>query len=201
MAIVNFDSAPRVDHSSLEATYDGWTFGYTYDDPDSVTLGIANLNFSERPNILNQSGGRSIIINHPGSGFVEFFFASADSSDFQFNSFKLAVANATGSTSVYISAYRDGGLVVDEEFVDLTDSDSDDNITYTLQGQYGGDARYGGLLTFNSAFDNILITYSFASSALLLYQPLTILFLTQPQSLPPHTMPIPIHCSLPVQTW
>ncbi|SFD94603.1 DUF4214 domain-containing protein [Nitrosomonas sp. Nm166] len=148
MTITNFDSGSLVDNQNVtSATYSGWTFGA------SSSIDIVNASNSEFSLLLNQSGGRSILLNYGGLSVTDFFFKSSDGSDFQLNSFNIDNGPNGNSTSLAISGYRDGVLVVASESVDLTTSDAAGNISYTQQGNVA--PSISGSLIFNSAFNNI----------------------------------------------
>lgn len=148
MTITNFDSDPLVANNSVtSATYSGWTFGA------SSAVDFANANSGELAVLLNQSGGRSIISNYSGDSVTDFYFKSSDGSDFQLNSFEIDNGPNGASTSLTIAGYRDNALIVSAESVNLITSDGAGNITYTQQDNAG--SSYSGLLTFNSAFNNI----------------------------------------------
>ncbi|SDU16410.1 DUF4214 domain-containing protein [Nitrosomonas ureae] len=148
MTTTNFDSDPLVTNDGVtSATYSGWTFGA------SSAVDFANANSSNLPTLLNQSGGRSIISNYGGANVTDFYFKSSDGSDFQLNSFEIDNGPNGASTSLTIAGYRDNALIVSAESVNLITSDGAGNITYTQQDNAG--SSYSGLLTFNSAFNNI----------------------------------------------
>jgi regulator of extracellular matrix RemA (YlzA/DUF370 family) len=150
MATTNFDSGLLVTSDDItSATYDGWTFGVT-----SGAVDIANPDTSEQSVLLNQSGGRSILLNYTSEpGKTDYFFKSADGSDFKLNSFNIDNGPNGASASLTISGYRNGSLVVAAESVDLTANDSAGNIVYVLQGNAA--PSYSGSLAFNGAFNNI----------------------------------------------
>lgn len=148
MTTTNFDSGSLVTNDGVtSATYSGWTFGA------SSAVDFANANAAELTALLNQSGGRSIISNYSGANVTNFYFKSSDGSDFQLNSFKIDNGPSGASSSLTIAGYRDGALIVAAESVNLTTSDAAGNISYTQQSNAG--TEYSGLLTFNSAFNNI----------------------------------------------
>ena len=158
MTITNFDSGSLVDNPGVtSATYSGWTFG------SSSSIDIVNASNSEFTLLLNQSGGRSVLLNYGGASVTNFFFKSSDGSDFQLNSFNIDNGPNGNSTSLTISGYRDGVLVAASESVDLLTSDAAGNISYTQQSNAG--LSYSGSLTFNSAFNNIdEIRFSFSGA-------------------------------------
>ncbi len=148
MTTTNFDSGSLITNDGVtSATYSGWTFGA------SSVVDFANANSAELTVLLNQSGGRSIISNYNGANVTNFYFKSSDGSDFQLNSFKIDNGPNGASSSLTISGYRDNALIVSAEAVNLTTSDAAGNISYAQQGNAG--TEYSGLLTFNSAFNNI----------------------------------------------
>ena len=148
MTTTNFDSGSLVTNDGVtSATYSGWTFGA------SSAVDFANANAAELTALLNQSGGRSIISNYSGANVTNFYFKSSDGSDFQLNSFKIDNGPSGASSSLTIAGYRDGALIVAAESVNLTTSDAAGNISYTQQSNAG--TEYSGLLTFNSAFNNV----------------------------------------------
>ncbi len=148
MATTNFDSGSLVTNDGVtSATYSGWTFGA------SSAIDFANADTSELAVLLNQSGGRSIILNYSGANVTNFYFKSSDGSDFQLNSFKIDNGPNGASSSLTIAGYRDGALIVAAESVNLASSDSAGNISYTQQNNLG--SIYSGLLAFNSTFNNI----------------------------------------------
>ncbi|MER2513703.1 MAG: DUF4214 domain-containing protein, partial [Nitrosomonas ureae] len=148
MTTTNFDSGSLVTNDGVtSATYSGWTFGA------SSAVDFANPESADITLLLNQSGGRSIILNYTGNSVTDFYFKSADGSDFQLNSFKIDNGPNGASSSLTIAGYRDNALIVSTESVNLTTSDAAGNITYTQQDNVG--PSYSGLLTFNSAFNNI----------------------------------------------
>ncbi|SNX59129.1 protein of unknown function [Nitrosomonas ureae] len=148
MTTTNFDSDPLVTNDNVtSATYSGWTFGA------SSAVNFANANSGELSVLLNQSGGRSIISNYGGASVTDFYFKSSDGSDFQLNSFKIDNGPNGASSSLTIAGYRDNALIVSAESVNLAISDAAGNITYTQQDNFA--PLYSGLLTFNSAFNNI----------------------------------------------
>ena len=72
MAITNFDSGSLVNNTGVtSATYSGWTVGA------GVSIDIANANSGDLPVLLNQSGGRSIVLNHGGESVTNFFLTSS----------------------------------------------------------------------------------------------------------------------------
>ena len=161
MTITNFDGGSLTPNDGVtSATYDGWTFGIT-----SGTVDIANPHDLDQSVLLNQSGGRSILLNYSSNaGKTNYFFKSADGSDFKLNSFNIDNGPNGASASLTISGYRDGGLIVAAESVDLTASDSAGNINYTQQNNLA--PLYSGSLTFNSVFNNIdEIRITFGSDA------------------------------------
>jgi len=148
MTTTNFDSGSLVTNDGVtSATYSGWTFGA------SSAIDFANASAADLTALLNQSGGRSIILNYNGANVTDFYFKSSDGSDFQLNSFKIDNGPNGASSSLTIAGYRDGALIVSAESVNLTSSDASGNISYTQQDNAG--AEYSGLLAFNSAFNNV----------------------------------------------
>ncbi len=148
MTTTNFDSGSLVTNDGVtSATYSGWTFGA------SSAIDFANASAADLPVLLNQSGGRSIILNYNGANVTNFYFKSSDGSDFQLNSFKIDNGPNGASSSLTIAGYRDGALIVAAESVNLTTSDAAGNITYTQQNN--AITEYSGLLAFNSAFNNV----------------------------------------------
>ncbi|MDP3662430.1 MAG: DUF4214 domain-containing protein, partial [Nitrosomonas sp.] len=148
MTTTNFDSGSLVTNDGVtSATYSGWTFGA------SSAIDFANASAADLTALLNQSGGRSIILNYNGANVTDFYFKSSDGSDFQLNSFKIDNGPNGASSSLTIAGYRDGALIVAAESVNLTSSDAAGNISYTQQDNAG--AEYSGLLAFNSAFNNV----------------------------------------------
>ncbi len=148
MTTTNFDNGSLVTNDGVSsATYSGWTFGA------SSAVDFANANAAELTALLNQSGGRSIISNYSGANVTNFYFKSSDGSDFQLNSFKIDNGPSGASNSLTIAGYRDGALIIAAESVNLTTSDAAGNISYTQQSNAG--TEYSGLLTFNSAFNNV----------------------------------------------
>ena len=158
MTTTNFDSGSLATNDGVtSATYSGWTFGA------SSAIDFANASAADLTALLNQSGGRSIISNYNGANVTNFYFKSSDGSDFQLNSFKIDNGPNGGSSSLTITGYRDGALIVAAESVNLTISDAAGNITYTQQNNAA--TEYSGLLAFNSAFNNIdEIRFSFNSA-------------------------------------
>ncbi|PXW89705.1 hypothetical protein C8R34_104107 [Nitrosomonas sp. Nm84] len=149
MTTTTFDTGAFIDNVSvLAATYSGWTFG------SSNSINIANADVIHWSVPLNQSGGRSILLNYDGTHFADnFYFKSSDGSDFQLNSFNLDNGMNGNTATVTISGYRDGTLVVSGVGLDLSYSHSVDNITYTKLS--GSGPVYSGQLSFSSAFNNI----------------------------------------------
>ncbi|WMJ09137.1 DUF4214 domain-containing protein [Nitrosomonas sp. sh817] len=148
MTVTNFNSGSLVNNTSVtSATYDGWTFG------SGSSIDIANVNNSDMAVLLNQSGGRSILLNYSGASVTGFYFKSADGSDFKLNSFNFDNGPSGASTSLTVAGYRDGGLIVSAEAVNMTVNDSTGNISYTQLSNIG--SIYSGTLSFNSAFANI----------------------------------------------
>ncbi|MCE7914061.1 MAG: DUF4214 domain-containing protein [Nitrosomonas sp. PRO4] len=148
MTVTNFDSGSLVNNTSVtSANYDGWTFG------SGSSIDIANVNNSDMAVLLNQSGGRSILLNYSGASVTGFYFKSADGSDFKLNSFNFDNGPSGASTSLTVAGYRDGGLIVSAEAVNMTVNDSTGNISYTQLSNIG--SIYSGTLSFNSAFANI----------------------------------------------
>ncbi|PSJ18892.1 beta strand repeat-containing protein [Nitrosomonas supralitoralis] len=148
MTTTNFDSGSLIFNDGVtSATYSGWTFGA------SSAVDFANAHDVDISVLLNQSGGRSIILNYGGANVTNFYFKSSDGSDFQLNSFKIDNGPNGASNSLTISGYRDNALIVSAEAVNLITSDATGNIIYTQQSNAG--PEYSGLLTFNSAFNNI----------------------------------------------
>ncbi len=158
MTTTNFDSGSLVTNDGVtSATYSGWTFGA------SSAIDFANANFGEVTALLNQSGGRSIVLNYNGANVTNFYFRSSDGSDFQLNSFKIDNGPSGASSTLTIAGYRDSALIVAAESVNLTSSDAAGNITYTHQSTAG--TEYSGLLAFNSAFNNVdEIRFDFGSA-------------------------------------
>ncbi|MBK6959435.1 MAG: hypothetical protein IPH22_15125 [Nitrosomonas sp.] len=69
MTTTNFDSGSLVTNDGVtSATYSGWTFGA------SSAIDFANANSGELTVLLNQSGGRSIILNYNGANVTDFYF-------------------------------------------------------------------------------------------------------------------------------
>ncbi len=148
MTTTNFDSGSLATNNGVtSATYSGWTFGA------SSAVDFANASSADLTVLLNQSGGRSIILNYNGGNVTNFYFKSSDGSDFQLNSFKIDNGPNGASSSLTISGYRDNALIVSAEAVNLTTSDAAGNISYTQQNNLA--PLYSGLLTFNSAFNNV----------------------------------------------
>jgi len=148
MTTTNFDSGSLVTNDGVtSATYSGWTFGA------SSAIDFANASAADLTALLNQSGGRSIVLNYNGANVTNFYFKSSDGSDFQLNSFKIDNGPSGASSTLTIAGYRDSTLIVAAESVNLTSSDATGNITYTHQSTAG--TEYSGLLTFNSAFNNV----------------------------------------------
>lgn len=86
MTVTNFDSGSLVVNSSaVSATYSGWTFGSI----SGNVINIANADNSDLPLLLNQFGGRSIILNYGSASEAGFYFKSTTGSDFKLNSFNL----------------------------------------------------------------------------------------------------------------
>ncbi|MBV6447513.1 DUF4214 domain-containing protein [Nitrosomonas sp.] len=159
MTVTNFDGGSLDFKPGVTSyTYSGWTFGA------SSAVDIANAAYSDAPVLLNQSGGRTIVLNYPsGNSVTNFYFTSSDGSDFQLNSFKIDNGPNGASSTLTIAGYRDGALIVAAESVNLASSDAAGNITYTQQGNTG--TEYSGLLTFNSVFNDIdEIRFSFSSA-------------------------------------
>ena len=148
MTITNFNSGSLVNNTSVtSATYDGWTFG------SGSSIDIANVSNSDMAVLLNQSGGRSILLNYSGASVTGFYFKSADGSDFKLNSFNFDNGPSGASTTLTVAGYRDGSLIVSAEAVNMTANDSTGNISYTQLSNIG--SIYSGTLSFNSAFNNI----------------------------------------------
>ncbi len=148
MTTTNFDSGSLVTNDGVtSATYSGWTFGA------SSAIDFANASAADLTALLNQSGGRSIVLNYNGANVTNFYFKSSDGSDFQLNSFKIDNGPSGASSTLTIAGYRDSTLIVAAESVNLTSSDAAGNITYTHQSTAG--TEYSGLLAFNSAFNNV----------------------------------------------
>ena len=103
MTTTNFDSGSLVTNDGVtSATYSGWTFGA------SSAIDFANASTADLAVLLNQSGGRSIILNYNGDKVTDFYFKSSDGSDFQLNSFKIDNGPNGASSSLTIAGYRDG---------------------------------------------------------------------------------------------
>ena len=148
MTITNFNSGSLVNNTSVtSATYDGWTFG------SGSSIDIANVSNSDMAVLLNQSGGRSILLNYSGASVTGFYFKSADGSDFKLNSFNFDNGPSGASTTLTVAGYRDGSLIVSAEAVNMAANDSSGNISYTQLSNIG--SIYSGTLSFNSAFNNI----------------------------------------------
>lgn len=85
-----FDSGSLTTYSSVNsANYDGWTFGA------SSSIDIANPNASEIPLLLNQAGGRSISLNYSIAAVSDYYFKSADGSEFEAGSLPEITATLT----------------------------------------------------------------------------------------------------------
>ncbi|MBX3617351.1 DUF4214 domain-containing protein [Nitrosomonas sp.] len=158
MTTTNFDSGSLVTYNGVtSATYSGWEFGA------NSAVDFANPNSIEFTVLLNQFSGRSIVSNYNGANVTDFYFKSSDGSDFKLNSFRIDNGPNGNSSSLSITGYRDGVLVVSAESVDLSINDTAGNISYTQEGVLG--LLYSGLLTFNSAFNNVdEIRFSFSSA-------------------------------------
>jgi len=148
MTTTNFDSGSLVTNTSVtSATYSGWTFGA------SSAIDFANANFGEVNVLLNQSGGRSIVLNYNGANVTDFYFKSSDGSDFQLNSFKIDNGPNGASSTFIIVGYRDNASIAPPEAVNLANTKATGNVSYTQQSN--ATPEYSGLLTFNSAFNNV----------------------------------------------
>ena len=76
MTTTNFDSGSLVTNDGVtSATYSGWTFGA------SSAIDFANASAADLTALLNQSGGRSIVLNYNGANVTNFYFKSSDGSD------------------------------------------------------------------------------------------------------------------------
>ena len=156
----NFDGVGLVNFSSVNTiTAGGWTF------TSSGNGDHATADSSEYSTNLNNDGGGSdrVMLMNYNSAAISSFTMQSDGTDFALVSFKIGTVNGSGVTSVNISGYRNGVLIVSGEAVNLNSSDSAGNITYSNQGSLGGD--FWGSLTFNSAFNNVdEIRFSFSGS-------------------------------------
>lgn len=86
MTITNFNSGSLINNTSVtSANYDGWTFG------SGSLIDIANVSNSDMAVLLNQSSGRSILLNYSGNSVTSFYFKSSDESDFKLTVMTLAV--------------------------------------------------------------------------------------------------------------
>jgi uncharacterized repeat protein (TIGR02059 family) len=145
----NFDRTPD---GVTDNTYSvgGWTF--TAGQAVDIALSdIANI-----PANLNNDGGPSdgaLLMNWGGiTGVTQYTMKSTDGTNFSLASLQIEQAPNAAPT-LYISAYSNNALVIVNELVDLTTSDSNGNITYTLTGS-NVDGRWGAL-SFNAAYANI----------------------------------------------
>ncbi|WP_169816637.1 DUF4347 domain-containing protein [Rhodovibrio salinarum] len=156
----NFDGRGFIDVTSPSTTIGDWIFGA------SASNRMATPSQAEAPYNLNVDEGasdRNLVWNINGLNLTDFYFTSADGSDFTLSSFDFG-AGSGSSMSLTISGLRDGSTVVSAESVNLSSSDSTGNITYTQKGSTsGGDY---GTLTFGAAFNNVdRINFSFSAAA------------------------------------
>lgn len=163
IASENFDSAGLFDVTSTSVSIHGWTFTTVGASSRMVTPTQAEGTTTS----INSDGGsfdRSFIWNFDGDALSNFVMKSTDGTDFQLNSFVLGSSGLSAS-SVTISAYRNGSLVVSGEVVNLTSSDSAGHISFSANTDVG--AGPWGQLTFDSSFssvDEIRFSWSGAST-------------------------------------
>ncbi|MBB2483636.1 DUF4347 domain-containing protein [Mitsuaria sp. WAJ17] len=145
----NFDGAGLVFQTGVTTVNVGtWTFTAASSN-DFYTPNSSDQNFNT--NMDGAGGDRTFIWNYGGNSISSFTMKSADGTDFQLNSFVLG--SSAGSTSVTVSAYRDGALVVSGEAVNLTAGDSAGHITYNFSGTTAGGSY--GQLVFDSLYANV----------------------------------------------
>ena len=141
----DFDDEGLVNESSITSLAAGdWTFTAA----SAVTMVISTN--SEGGNVLNADGGptdRSIGLNVTAASVSTFGFESTSGTNFDLVTFDLG--STGGATSVTITGRSDNSDVTTPEVVDLTSSDATGSITYAKG------ANNGGVLTFDSDFDNI----------------------------------------------
>jgi hypothetical protein len=101
-------------------------------------------------------------------GINDFWFASADGTNFDLVSFRLASVKSLSNT-VTVSGWRDGVQVVPDEVVVMTTSDALGQVQYTRQGE--GSVFEWGLFTLGTAFDNVdRINLAFSAMASLILE-------------------------------
>ena len=145
----NFDGWGLVYQTGVTSVNVGtWTF------TSAASNDFATPDFNDQVFNTNLDGGasdRTFVWNLSGNSISNFTMKSADGTDFKLNSFVLG--SSAGSTTVTVSAWRNGSLVVAGEVVDLTAGDSAGHITYNFTGTTAGGSY--GQLVFDSQYANV----------------------------------------------
>ena len=145
----NFDSVGLIYQPGVTSVNVGtWTFTAASSN-DFVTPDSSDQAFNT--NLDGGGSDRTFVWNYGGNSISNFTMKSADGTDFKLNSFVLG--SSAGSTTVTVSAYRDGNLVVSGEVVTLTTGDSSGHITYNFYGTTAGGSY--GQLVFDSLYANV----------------------------------------------
>ncbi|MGM9516548.1 DUF4347 domain-containing protein, partial [Roseateles sp. DB2] len=145
----NFNGVGLIYQTSVTSVNVGsWTFTSAASN-DFATPDSSDQSFNT--NLDGGGGDRNFVWNLGGSLISDFTMKSADGTDFKLNSFVLG--SSAGATSVTVSAYRDGNLVVSGEVVNLTTGDSAGHITYNFAGTTAGGSY--GQLVFDSLYANV----------------------------------------------
>jgi len=155
MTITTFDSVASSSHSGVTAaTYDEWRFGSYGNSYINIANGDNSSSSMTVP--LNQSGGRSILLNAASStGQSDYYFRHSDGSNFQLNSFMIDNGNGTGqyTFSVKVTGYRNGDATTSSAVIYLNTDNDSHGVTYTRT--INSSSSEGGRMSFDSTYSNV----------------------------------------------
>ncbi len=151
IASENFDSLGLINTFGTTMTAGGWTF-----TSDAATdMAVANsAEFATYLNIdENDPNDRTVALNYDQFiGPLEYRMKSSDGTNFSLGSFRIGQSPESAST-LTIVAYSNNALAVPGVTINLANSSSSGNITYSMLAN-DVNGRYG-TLTFGSAYANI----------------------------------------------